>query len=156
MLVDLPAASSVEVWGSFVDRRSIKNTRIGIDAAQSFAVGQLAYQRSVLFTARVFVNREIANGKGEWEAEAQYSRVRDTVLGTTLSCVPGDMDVANCFGSSNNTLFQIGGQVFYRLKPDWFGIATLHVLRMTNLRSDQVEDPAVMGITGFVRIAKRF
>ncbi len=153
-IVPLPAASSVEVWGSVVDRRSIKNTRIGIDAAQSFAVGQLAYQRSVLFTARVFVNREIANGKGEWEGEAQYSKVRDTVIGTMLGCAPGV--IADCYGTSNNTLFQIGGQVFYRLKPDWFGIATLHVLRMTNLRSDQVEDPVVYGVTGFVRIAKRF
>jgi hypothetical protein len=153
-LAELPGASSVEVWGSLVDRRSIKNERIGIEASQSFAVGQLAYNRSLLFTGRLFVLREIANGKGEWEAEASYSQVRDTVIGTMLGCVP--MNIADCYGSSNNTLFQIGGQVFYRLKPDWFGIATLHVLRMTNLRSDKVEDPAVLGLTGFVRIAKRF
>ena len=150
----LPGASSVEVWGSVVDRRSIKGARIGVDAAQSFAVGQLAYQRSVHFTGRLFVLREIADGRGEWEGEASFSQVRDTVLGMNLGCVP--MTIKDCYGTSNNTLFQIGGQVFYRLKRDWFGIATLHLLRTTNVRSDKVEDPAIIGLTGFVRIAKRF
>lgn len=151
-LVDLPAASSVEVWGSIVDRRSFKKVRVGLDASQSFAVGQLAYQRSVMFNTRLFVLREIANGRGEWEAEASYSKVANTILGTGLGCAM----ISDCYGTSNNTLFNIGGQVFYRLKQDWFGIATLHLLRTTNKRSDQLVDPAVIGATTFVRIAKRF
>jgi len=150
--VDLPEASSVEVWGSFVDRRSIKGARIGIDASQSFAVGQQAYQRSVLSTARLFVLREMANGRGEWEAEASYSQVKDSVLGMNLGCAM----VSDCYGTSNNTLFDIGGQLFYRLKPDWFAIGTFHLTRITNKRSDMVTDPTVYGVTGFFRIAKRF
>lgn len=152
MLVELPAASSIEVWGSFVDRRSIKGTRIGIDAMRSFATGTQAYQRSVLLVGRLFVLREIAGGRGEWEAEASFSDVKDSVLGMTVQCT----GVADCYGTSNNRLYQIGGQVFYRLKADWFGIATLHLLRTTNQRSDQLVDPTVTGMTGFVRIAKRF
>ena len=151
-IVQLPGASSIEVWGSIVDRRSIKGTRIGLDATQSFAAGQLAYQRSVFFTGRLFVLREIANGRGEWEGEASYSQVKDTVLGMNLGCAM----VSDCYGTSNNTIFQIGGQLFYRLKADWFGIGTLHILRVTNKRSDQVVDPAVLGATAFLRIAKRF
>ncbi len=46
--------------------------------------------------------------------------------------------------------------MYYRLKSDWFGLATLHILRLTNKRSDQIEDPNVIGATAFVRIAKRF
>jgi hypothetical protein len=152
MRVTIPAASSVEVWGSFVDRRSIAGTRIGIDGAQSFKVGELGYQRSVFFTGRLFVLREIAGGRGEWEAEAAFSQVKDTILAMDLGCTM----VRDCYGTSNNTLIQVGGQLFYRLKSDWFGIGTLHVLRITNKRSDQISDPNVIGATAFVRIAKRF
>jgi hypothetical protein len=150
--VDLPEASSVEVWGSFVDRHSIKDARIGIDASKSFAVGQQAYQRSTLLMARIFVNREMAKGRGEWEAEASYSKVEDSILGMNLGCTM----VSDCYGTSNNTLFDIGGQLFYRLKADWFAIGTLHITRITNKRSDMVADPTVYGLTGFFRIAKRF
>jgi hypothetical protein len=157
--VALPKASSVEVWASFVDRRSIKDARIGLEVSRSFAVGDLAYQRSISLLTRLFVLREIAGGRGEWEAEASYSNTADTVLGTGLGCgttgIAGDV-VSDCYGTSNNNLYSIGGQVFYRLKADWMAIGTLHLLRITNKRSDMLVDPAVTGVTGFVRIAKRF
>lgn len=155
-IVELPGASSVEVWGSFVDRRSIKGTRIGIEASRAFKVGTQAYQRSILLTGRLFVLREIAGGRGEWEAEASFSNVADSILAMGNIGCANPLQPVDCFGTSSNNLYQIGGQVFYRLKRDWFGIATLHLLRMTNVRSDKLEDPAVMGVTGFVRIAKRF
>jgi hypothetical protein len=148
----LPAAQSVEVWGGIVDRRSLFRTRIGIDGSQSFAVGDLAFQRSVVFLGRLFVNREIAGGRGEWEGEVSYTKVTDTVLGMNLGCTM----IADCYGTSNNQVISAGGQLFYRIKADWFGIGTLHVMRITNKRSDQLIDPTVTGITGFVRIAKRF
>jgi hypothetical protein len=157
--VELPQASSVEVWGSLVDRRSIKNARIGLDASNSFAVGALAYQRSVAFLARLWVLREFANGRGEWEGEASFSKIADSRLGTGLGCgtsgVAGDV-ISDCYGTSNNYLYSIGGQVFYRLKADWMMIGTLHLLRITNKRSDGLVDPAVNAVTTFLRIAKRF
>jgi hypothetical protein len=159
--VTLPEASSAEVWGSFVDRRSIANTRIGLEAFRTFVVGDLAYQRTVGLFTRLFVLREIAGGRGEWEGEASYATTKNTVLGApgTLGCGVDAMAAplyADCYGTSNNTLFSLGGQVFYRLKADWFTIGTLHLLRITNTRSDGVPDPAVIGLTGFIRIAKRF
>ncbi len=93
--VPIPAASSVEVWGSFVDRRSIAGTRIGIDGVQSFKAGDLAYQRSVYFLGRLFVLREIAGGRGEWEFEGAFSQVKDTVLGMNLGCAM----VSDCYGT---------------------------------------------------------
>jgi hypothetical protein len=154
--VPLPQASSVEVWASFVDRRSIKDARIGLDVSRTFGTSDLAYQRSVSLIARLFVLREIAGGRGEWEAEASYSNVRDTVLGTGLGCgtsgLAGDV-VSDCYGTSNNNLYSLGGQVFYRLKADWMAIGTLHFLRITNKRSDGLVDPPDNGVPGFVRIA---
>ena len=148
----LPAAKSVEVWGGIVDRRSIKATRIGIDGGQSFSVGDVAYQRSEVFTGRLFVNRLIQDGRGEWEGEAQYAKVKDSTIGQNLTCAM----ISDCYGTSNNTVMSVGGQLFYRIKPDWFGIGTLHVMRISNKRSDALVDPTVTGITGFIRIAKRF
>jgi hypothetical protein len=148
----LPAAQSAEVWGGIVDRRSLFKTRIGIDGSQSFAIGDLAFQRSVVFMGRLFVNREIKGGRGEWEAEASYSQVKDTVLGSGLGCLM----ISDCYGTSNNKVLSVGGQLFYRIKTDWFGIGTLHAMRISNKRSDQLVDPTVTGITGFLRIAKRF
>jgi hypothetical protein len=151
-IATVKAGKSVEVWGGIVDRHSIKDTRIGIDASQTFSVGEVAFQRSEMFLGRLFVNREISGGRGEWEAEGSYSKVKDTTGAMTLACTTPDV----CYGSSNNTVISAGGQVFYRLKADWFGIATLHLMRIGNKRSDQVVDPTVTGITGFLRIAKRF
>jgi hypothetical protein len=148
----LPAAQSVEVWGGVVDRRSLFSARIGIDGGQTFAIGDVAYQRSEVFTGRLFASREIAGGRGEWETEWSYSKVKDSTIGQNLTCTM----LADCYGTSNNTVISAGGQVFYRLKADWFGIGTLHLMRITNKRSDGLVDPTVTGITGWVRIAKRF
>ena len=102
----------------------------------------------------------IADGRGEWELEASYSDIRDTVLDKMgLGCgidAMGRPLYYECYGTSNNTLASLGGQVFYRLKRDLMSIATLHALRITNKRSDMVVDPAITGLTGFLRIAKRF
>ena len=78
-----------------------------------------------------------------------------TPAGTCGAGTPAE-NVPNCYGTSNNKLYSAGGQLTYRLKDDWLGIATLHLLRIGNTRSDGVVDPTVTGITGFVRIAKRF
>ncbi len=157
----LIAAASADVWASFVDRRSIKDARIGLEASRTFGLGDLAYQRTVGLFTRLYVLREIAGGRGEWEAEASYATTSNTVLGAagTLGCgvdADGNPLYFDCYGTSNNSLMSLGGQVFYRLKQDWFGIGTLHLLRITNKRSDQLEDPTVLGVTGFIRIAKRF
>jgi hypothetical protein len=148
----LPAATSAEVWGGITDRQSIRNTRIGIDASQSFNVGDVAYQRSEVFMGRVFVKRDIADGRGEWEAETSYSKVKDSTIGQNLTCTM----LSDCFGTSNNNVISAGGQVFYRLKADWFGIGTAHLMRISNKRSDGVVDPTITGLTAFIRIAKRF
>jgi hypothetical protein len=148
----LPAATSAEVWGGITDRQSIRNTRIGIDASQSFNVGDVAYQRSEVFIGRVFVKRDIADGRGEWEAETSYSKVKDSTIGQNLTCTM----LSDCFGTSNNNVISAGGQVFYRLKADWFGIGTAHLMRISNKRSDGVVDPTITGLTAFIRIAKRF
>jgi len=152
MTSKVPAAQSVEVWAGIVDRHSIKGTRIGLDGGQTFGIGDVAYQRSEVFMGRLFVNREIRDGRGEWEGEANYSKVKDSTIGQNLTCTK----LEDCFGTSNSTVMSVGGQLFYRLKTDWFGIGTLHLMRIGNKRSDGLVDPPVTGITGFVRIAKRF
>jgi hypothetical protein len=160
--VTLPAARSIEVWGSVVDRRFPGDVRVGIDGSRSFGIGGLAFQRSEALLVRLHALRGFRDGRGEWEAEISYTDVRDSVIGMSLTdaktcgATAGPAGIPECYGTSNNKLYSAGGQLTYRLKQDWLGIATLHLLRIGNVRSDGLVDPTVTGITGFVRIAKRF
>lgn len=161
--ITIPAAKSVELWGSFVDRRSFKGARIGVDVARSFGLGGNSYQHSNTQTYRLFVLREFLEGRGEWEGELSYAKVLNDAAGSMNQCVLSttiEQQINDCFGNSDNTLISGGGQVVYRLKPDWLLIGNLYVLRTANKSLDGtgkvIIDPTVTGFTGFVRIAKRF
>lgn len=162
--ITIPAAKSVELWGSFVDRRSFKDARIGVDVARSFGLGGNSYQHSNTQTYRLFVLREFLEGRGEWEGELSYAKVLNDSAGSMTQCTAGTMNIEQqiniCYGNSDNTLISGGGQVVYRLKADWLIIGNLYVLRTANKSLNGtgmvVTDPTVTGFTGFFRIAKRF
>ena len=153
--IKVDAANSLEIWGSVVDRQFFGETRVGIDASKSFGIGSLAYQRSVADMYRLFVNRLIQDGRGDWEGELSYTNVKDNVV-MGGACANMSALVVDCYGNSNNSIISVTGQLFYRIKEDWFGIGNLSIMRTTNTRDDGVVDPPVLGFTGFLRIAKRF
>jgi hypothetical protein len=150
--VNLPAAQGVDVYLGFVDRQSIADLRLGADVSRSFAAGSVAYQRSEVLAARVFAGRELSRGRGEWEAELGYSTTKDTAGGTAC------MTPADCFGTSNGTMLSIGGNLYYRISSDWFALGNLWVTRNAVQASAPmaVNDPAILGLTGYARIAYRF
>lgn len=162
--VDLPAAQSVEVWASLIDRRSIKDARIGIDFSNTFGVGSVAYQRNTSYGLRAFVGHDIKNGQGEWEAEVAYSAMTDsTIPGMTCGQVTAGTnvftDVKNCFGASSGTILSVGGQIYYRLNASWFALGSIYVSQISNKSATGgmvIDDPAVLSITGFARLAYRF
>jgi hypothetical protein len=151
----LPAAQSVEVYGAITDRRSIKDLRLGVDAARIFGVGSSTYQRTSSLTLRASASRELADGHGEWEAEVAYNSTKDDSAGKV--CAPNDL--LTCSGAAQSTIVSVGGNLYYRFNRDWFAMGSLfinytaitHVDMMTS-----VADPAVIGLTGFLRIAYRF
>jgi hypothetical protein len=152
--ITLQAASSVEVWGGITDRRSIKDMRIGLDGSKTFGVGNIAFQRNESTGLRLFGARELANGRGEWEAEIAYASVADTPA-AGMTCA----DLTTCYGISNSSLLSLGGQLYYRINRDWFAIASMYLSRIDNTRSDgttSVVDPTVTGFSGYGRIAYRF
>jgi len=169
----VPPGSSVELYAAITDRRSVADLRIGADVLDSFAIGggdDTAYQRADIFAARLYAGRELANGKGEWQADAEYSTSKDT-NNTTAAIVPaspmantGCLAVVDCYGVSNASVITVGGTFYYRFNRDWLGIATLY-LSHTTLDSAaatvtgapaQTADPGITGLNGFVRIAYRF
>ncbi|HTL33107.1 MAG TPA: hypothetical protein VL326_08275 [Kofleriaceae bacterium] len=163
--VSIPAAKSIEVWGSFVDRRSFKDARIGLDLARSFGIGGTSYQRSNTQTVRLFVLKDVRDGRGEIETEVSYAKVLNDAAAAMTACTSGggvESLLNNCYGHSTNTLISAGAQLVYRLKADWLAIANLYILRTSNQSPNPagmgapVEDPAILGFTGFLRIAKRF
>lgn len=147
----LPAAKGVDVYFSVMDRRSIANLRSGFDVSRSFAVGNVAFQRSEVLAARVFAAREIKNGRGEWEAEVGYSTTKDSAGGTTCTTTT----VSQCFGTSNGSTLSIGGNLYYRINSDWFALGNLFLNRQ-NITTLAGTDPPITGVTGFARIAYRF
>lgn len=149
--VTLPAAQGVDVYFSLTDRRSVAGLRLGADVSRSFAVGNVAYQRSEVLATRLFAARELKGGRGEWEAEVGYSSTKDVAGGTTCSV----LSVEQCFGTSAGSVITIGGNVYYRINRDWFALGNLFLSRQA-LTTAEGTDPTVTGITGFARIAYRF
>jgi hypothetical protein len=145
----LPAAKAVEVFGSIIDRHSIKDARIGVDAIQTFGYGTVSYQRNEVFALRLFVGHELASGNGEWEAELSYANTKDTNVGNACT------NVADCYGSTTGTVVSAGGTLYYRINRDWFTIAQLFLNRTTLARMSG-EDPSITGLSGYFRIAYRF
>ena len=67
------------------------------------------------------------------------------------------MDVNTCYGSSKTTLIEVGDELYYRLSPNWFGVALLSLARNnTKAVAATAADPTISGLTGFLRIAYRF
>jgi hypothetical protein len=153
--VTLPSAQSVELYGSVTDRRSIKDLRLGVDASRTFGVGATTYQRATSLSLRAFAAHDIANGRGEWEAEVAYSSSKDDTAG--MSCSTADLNT--CFGAAKSSILSLGGNLYYRFNRDWFAMGSLFVNRIAITHTDMagsVEDPAVLGLTGYFRIAYRF
>lgn len=150
--VILPAGKSVEVYGGVTDRRSFKKLRIGIDGSRIFKVGGDSYQRSSSNSVRAFVARELKDGHGEWEAEGSYTKTRDDKAGGM--CGPG-ADVLTCFGSATSTGILLGGNLYYRFNRDWFGMTSLFLTRQS-VTTMTGPDPAITGLSGFLRISYRF
>ena len=153
--IPVAAAQSVEVYGSFTDRHSVADLRLGVDGLDTFAVGDTPYDRVDVYSARVFAGRELASGKGEWEAELSYSSSKDdngAKYGATCAMV------FDCFGASTNSVYSLGGTYYYRINRDWFTVLSAYLER-TSVHATlptPSDDAAINGITGFGRIAYRF
>jgi hypothetical protein len=150
----LPAAQSVEVYGAITDRRSIKDLRLGVDGSRIFGVGSATYQRTSSLSLRASAARELAEGRGEWEAEVAYSSTKDDSAGTMCGTA-----LATCFGAASSTILSVGGNVYYRFNRDWFAMVSAFLNRTEIVHADMAgstSDPAVLGLTGFLRIAYRF
>jgi len=152
--VNLLAAKGYELYGSVIDRHSFGDSRIGIDAVQTFASGTVAFQRDEVFAIRGFISRELTSGKGEWEAEVAYSTTKDTNNGGTV-CSAADLN--SCYGATNGTVLSAGGSLYYRLNRDWFLIGQAYVSQ-TSLKQAAMmsSDPSILGLSGYFRIAYRF
>jgi hypothetical protein len=148
--VNLGAATGVDVFFSVVDRQSVAKLRLGADALRSFAVGGVAYQRSTVLALRAFAAREFKSGRGEWEAEVGYSTTADVAGGT------GCMATNDCFGNSNGRVLSLGGNMYYRINRDWFALGNLFISQHSVQVAMKAADPAILGLTGFARVAYRF
>jgi hypothetical protein len=156
-IANIDEASSVDVWASIVDHHSFKDMKLGIDGSQTFGVGTVAFQRTKAFNLRLFGSHEFKEGRGEWQAEVAYTTLTDSVRNATAMCQLAPTSVPDCYGYSTASLLGFGGQVYYRLNADWFGVVSAYATQINSKRGDvATADPAVLSLTGFLRIAYRF
>ncbi|CAN5286004.1 hypothetical protein BH11MYX1_BH11MYX1_27940 [soil metagenome] len=153
----LPGERGYEVSASVLDRHSIKDARIGVEALQTFGSGGSTYNHEDVFVLRGFVGHDLMSGRGEWEVEASYSTTKDINVGVACAAVgPAD----TCFGSAKGTVISGGGTLYYRINHDWFLIGQAFIshqaLTAVPVGTTQPEDPAVNDLTGYFRIAYRF
>ena len=163
----LPAQKSAELNLMAVDRHSILDMRLGAEVVQTFGLGSVAYDRTELFAVRLFARRDIREGRGEWSAEAAYSSSKDTsgaANGMPAGACTGvdalNNPITSCFGRTTGTLLSVGGQVYYRLDRDWYGVLDAY-LTHTDLKYNDptITTPTlspILGLSGFVRVAYRF
>jgi hypothetical protein len=151
-----PAAQGADITFSAVDRRSVKDLRLGLSATRSFSVGNVNLYRTRSWVARLEGSKEVAKGKGEVEGSFTYVQSNDDNRGA--ACTPGDP--ATCYGAAEVQSFTLGGLAHYRFKPDWFVIGSAAVGRQLMSAADstgvlQVQ-PALLTLNLLLRLAYRF
>ena len=157
--VPIESASSIEVYASVVDRYSIKDLRLGVDAQDQFPIGATPYDRVKTYALRAFASHELASGKGEWEADISYSAAddtNDTTVGNACNAST-PLGIPSCYGASTNGVVSLGGTLYYRLTRDVFMIASAYLQRTSiSTTTPAGTDAPIDGITGFLRLAYRF
>lgn len=157
LVFTLPPGQSAEIFGSIVDRRSVAGMRLGVDASRIFKVGDDTYYRTSVLAARVFAAREAWDGRAEWEAELGYASTTDDKAG--VACPPAEPDILQCYGAAESSVISLGGQLYYRFNTSWFGMFGVTLSRQSTQSQsgmDVVDDPPILGASGFARFAYRF
>jgi hypothetical protein len=154
--VVFPAAQGADITFSAVDRRSIRDIRLGLSATRSFSVGSANLYRTKSWVARLDGSKEVAEGKGEVEGSFTYVQSKDDNRGA--ACNPADP--VTCYGAAQVQSFTVGGLAHYRFKPDWFLIASAAIGRQLMSAADVTgtlqAQPALTTLNLLFRIAYRF
>ncbi len=153
--VTIAAAEAGEITLTARDRRSYRGAQIGASVTSMFGIGDANLNRSDTTIARVFGSKEIRGGKGEVELDATYLSSKDD--DREQVCNVGDL--LTCYGTSLSRVLSVGALLFYRVKRDWFVVASLSIgsQRLTvRDGANEVRQPSILMITGFLRAAYRF
>ena len=101
--LSLSPTKGADIFFSFIDRRSFKDLRLGVDGSRSFAIGKVAFERNEVLAVRAFGARELASGKGEWEGEVGYATTKDKTAGVVCDGTNATLG-SQCFGSSTGSI----------------------------------------------------
>lgn len=156
-----PKAQAADVTLRAVDRRSYGGFRFGLSATRSFDVGERNFDHSQALILRGDARRELWDGKGELELDLGFVSVEDEGKGTTCPGQVGNApDPLQCFGTSDGRTISARSLIHYRLRPDWYLVASgeLGTLKLVtnDMTAGRQEQPSVLMLTGFAQIAHRF
>jgi hypothetical protein len=153
--VVFPTAQAADITLSLVDRRLFGDFRVGASVTSSFGIGDENLNRTEYKLARLSVSRGFAADRGEYELDLSYLTGSDD--GRETAC---GIEVRTCYGSSRYRNIQLGGTLFYRLRPAWLLVASAGLgqldLRNTVAAMMEQEQPAILTMHGLLRLVYRF
>ncbi|HVV83149.1 MAG TPA: hypothetical protein VHE35_08710 [Kofleriaceae bacterium] len=149
--VSLDATQSIDVTVEGVDRHSIGGLRLDLAVTRSVGVGEAAYARSNVLTARLDASRSWHDDRLELQGEAAYLSSRDDNAGQP--CDPGEPET--CYGSAKTSTVQLSAVVYWRLAASWFTDASVGYDHQA-ITLMQGPQPAIGSTTGFLRLGYRF
>jgi len=149
---------SAEVTIRAVDRRSYKGIRFSGSFTSIFGIGETAnINRSDVNVITLSGSRVVSDGQGELEIDARYVTSKDQDNARMALC--DQLNPTTCFGTSFVTTMSVGGLLYYRFKPDWFGVFAVRVGTQALKTAEagmEVAQPDILITSGFARIAYRF
>lgn len=149
----IPAARSAEVYFGAVDRHLYRDIRAQASFVRIFGIGNNA-ARSQSSILTLGASRDIADGKGEWEASLAYLASRDD---NTQACTI--TTITSCYGTSRVSTITLSGTGFYRLKKNWLvlGVAELASTSLATLDgATMVKNPRILATTALLQVSYRF
>jgi hypothetical protein len=152
-----PAAQGADITLSLVDRKGLKDTRLGLSVTRSFSVGNVNLYRTKSWVARLDGRREVKEGKGEVEGSFTYVQSKDDNRGAACMDIT---EIETCYGAAQVQSFTLAGLAYYRFKPNWFFVGSAAIGRQlmsaANALGDLQAQPAVLTLNLFLRLAYRF
>jgi len=157
----IPAAEALELTLQATDRRSYKGHRISGQYTAILGRGNTNLYRTDANVVRLNASREVKDGMGEYDINLGYVASKDENRGQVCGGTPMDA-FTSCFGTSKINTISLSGLLFYRPVVNWFVVVSASAASQgitildAGATPQGVNQPRILILTGFLRIARRF